>query len=416
MALSHFDLQNAKPRDKPYKVSDGQGLHVVINPNGSVLWRLKYRFLGTERLLSLGRYPQISIHDARVKRDQALKFLSEGRDPSVEKKLSRIAAETAARTTFKLVAEDLIAASKANGAAQTTIDKNTWLLLDLASPIANRAIADITPAELLDLLKRVERSGRRETARRLRGVMGSVFRHAIVTLRANSDPTAALKGALLRPIVTPRAAIVEERALGQLMNSLDVYDGWSTLKAAMLFTALTCARPGEVRHAVRSEINFDRALWRIPAERMKMRQPHDVPLSRQAMDVLREIWPVSEGDGLIFPSIRSNQRPLSENAMNSALRRMGYGPEEMTAHGFRSSGSTILNEHGFNPDVIEAMLAHQDENAIRRAYNRSTYLKERVDLMQKWADMLDAFRLLKPVGASTLSPSPTKKTRPAKKK
>jgi integrase len=276
--------------------------------------------------------------------------------------------------------------------AEITVAKNQWLLEDLARPFANRPIAEITAAEILDLLKRVEKSGRRETARRLRGVIGGVFRLAIVTLRATTDPTFALKGALLRPNVKPRAAITDEKKLGGLLRAIDEFDGWPTLRAALKFCALTFARPGEVRGARRSEINFDKAVWRIAAERTKMRRPHDIPLSRQALEVLREIWPASEFGELIFPSLISYKKALSENAFNSALRRMGFTQEEVSAHGFRSSASTILNENGFNPDVIEAALGHQAENAVRRAYNRAIYWPERISLMQKWADMLDEFR------------------------
>ena len=257
--------------------------------------------------------------------------------------------------------------------SKATLAKKRWLLEDLASPLTDRPIADITPAEVLDLLKRVEKSGRRETARRLRGVIGCVFRLAIVTLRATNDPTFALRGALLRPNVEHRAAIIDEKKLGGLMRSIDAFDGWPTLGAALKFTALTCARPGEVRGAIRSEINFEKAIWRISGDRTKMRRSHDVPLARQALAVLRDIWPLSDRGELIFPSILSYRKPLSENAMNSALRRMGYGPDEMTAHGFRSTASTILNERGFKHDVIEAVLGHQDKNAIRRTYNRATY-------------------------------------------
>ena len=392
MRLSHFDIQNAKSEPKPYKLADGGGLFLLVQPNGSKLWRLKYRHLGTERALSFGPYPAVSLAEARTKRDEAKKLIADGVDPSVRKKLARIAAETAARNTFGLVASEFLSNLEANGAAPSTMAKNKWLLEDLAAPLANRPIAEITAAEILDLLKRIEKTGRRETARRLRGVMGTVFRLAVVTLRAPSDPTYALQGALLRANTKPRAAITDERQFGGLLRAIDGYDGWPTIKAALKFSALTFARPGEVRGATRSEINFDKAIWRIAAERTKMRRPHDVPLSRQALAALVDIWPMSERCALIFPSIRSNQRPLSENAFNSALRRMGYSQNEMTAHGFRSTASTILNENGFNPDVIEAALGHQAENAIRRAYNRATYWPERVALMQKWADMLDAFR------------------------
>ena len=392
MPLNHFDIQAAKPEAKSYKLADGGGLFLLIQQNGSKLWRLKYRHLGTERALSFGPYPLVSLAEARTKRDDAKKLLLDGVDPSVRKKLNRIAAETAANNTFGLVAGEFLAKIEAEGAAASTISKNKWLLADLAAPLANRPIAEITAAEILDLLKRIEKSGRRETARRLRGVMGTVFRLAVVTLRATSDPTQAIQGALLRANTKPRAAITDEKQFGGLLRAIDEYDGWPTIKAALQFSALTFARPGEVRGATRSEINFDKAVWRVAAERTKMRRPHDVPLSRQALAVLKDIWPMSDHCELVFPSIRSNQRPLSENAFNSALRRMGYAQEEMSAHGFRSSASTILNENGFNADVIEAALGHQAENAIRRAYNRAVYWPERIALMQKWADMLDAFK------------------------
>lgn len=392
MALSFLAVTNARAQNKPYKISDGDGLHLLIQPNGHKFWRFRYRFAGTEKMLALGKFPITSLADARSRRDEARKLLEAGTDPSVQKKLDKIAAATAARNTFGLIADEYVANMVATNAAAATVSKNTWLLKDLAAPISNRPIAEITPAEILDLLKRVEKSGRRETARRLRGIISSVFRFAIVTLRANNDPTYALKGALLRPNTRPRAAIVDEQAFGALLRSIDLFDGWPTIGAALKFCALTCARPGEVRGATRAEINFDKAVWRISAERTKMRRPHDVPLSHQALGVLRDIWPMSDYGELIFPSIRSNRKPLSENAFNAAIRRLGYGPDEMTAHGFRSSGSTILNGRGFNPDVIEALLGHQNENTVRRAYNRATYWPERVALMQTWADMLDEFR------------------------
>jgi integrase len=266
------------------------------------------------------------------------------------------------------------------------------MLQDLAAPLANRPITEILAAEILILLKRIEKTGRRETARRLRGTIGSVFRHAIVTLRATNDPTVALHGALLRVNVTHRAAITDEKQLGTLMCSIDEYDGWPTIRAALQLLALTITRPGDIRGMRRSEINFEKAMWRIPAERMKMRRPHDVPLSVQAIQILRDIWSLSENGELVLSSIRSWKKPLSEGAMISALRRMGYAKEEMTPHGFRAAASTILNERGFNPDVIEAALAHQDKDDIRRAYNRATYWPERVKLMQAWADLLDEFK------------------------
>jgi integrase len=392
--LSDLAIRAAKPREKPYKLSDGGGLHVLVQPTGRKLWRLKYRFGGKEKLLSFGPYPVMRLALAREKRDEVKRLLATGVDPSVQRKLDKIAAANAAQNTFGAVAAEHLATLAANGTAETTMSKNRWMLQVLAAPLADRPIAQIAPIEVLDVLKRIEKSGRRETARKLRGAIGSVFRYAIVTLRATIDPTASLRGALLKPMVQHRAAITDERQLGALMCSIDEYDGWPTLRAALQLLALTMTRPGDVRGMRRSEINFEKAIWRIPAERMKMRRPHDVPLSRQALDILRDIWTVSDYGDLVLPSIRSIKRPLSENAMNSALRRMGYTKEEVTSHGFRSAASTILNERGFNPDVIEAALGHQDKNAIRRVYNRATYWPERVKLMQAWADMLDEFKNL----------------------
>jgi integrase len=392
MSLTFFDIKAASPKEKPFKLSDGEGLYLLVQPNGHKFWRFRYRFAGIEKMLAIGPFPAISLADARGKRDAAKKLLASGKDPSAEKRIERLAMESAARNTFGLIAAEYIENLETGGKADITVEKNRWLLLDLAKPLANRPIAEITSAELLDLLKRVEKSGRRETARRLRGVIGSVFRLAIVTLRASSDPTFALKGALIPPNVKPRSAITDEKQLGGLLRAIDEFDGWPTLRAALKFCALTFARPGEVRGAKRSEVNFEKSIWRISAERTKMRRPHDVPLSRQAVEVLREIWPASEFGELIFPSLISYKKPLSENAFNSALRRMGFTQEEMSAHGFRSSASTILNENGFNPDVIEAALGHQAENAVRRAYNRAIYWPERIAMMQKWADMLDEFR------------------------
>jgi integrase len=224
--------------------------------------------------------------------------------------------------------------------------------------------------------------------------MSRVFRYAIATLRASNDPTTALRGALLSPNVQHRAALTDESAIGGLMVAIDEFDGWPTIRAAMQLLALTVARPGDIRGMRRSEIDFAKAVWRIPAERMKMRRPHDIPLSRQALAVLKDIWSLSDRHELVLPSIRAATKPLSENAVNASLRRMGYAKDEMTAHGFRSSASTILNERGFDPDVIEATLAHQDADQVRRAYNRATYWKKRVQLMQDWADILDDLRVL----------------------
>jgi integrase len=391
--LSQLAITRAAPKERPYKLSDGQGLHLLVKPNGRKLWRMRYRFMAVEKMLALGAYPDVSLASARKRRDDAKKLLAEGQDPSEQKKLDRVAAQTVARNTFGAVASDYIAKLIAEGAAPATVSKNRWLLEDLAAPLSKRPISAITPAEVLVLLQRIEKAGRRETAHRLRGIIGSVFRLAVATLRASNDPTYALRGALLKRTVNHRAAIIDERELGALMRSIDAYDGWPTIRAALQLLALTMTRPGDVRLMRRSEVIFAKAMWRIPAERMKMRRPHDVPLSRQALAVLRETWGLFPESELVLPSIRSSKRPLSENAMNAALRRIGYESDKMCAHGFRSSASTILNERGFNADVIEAALAHEDEDEVRRVYNRSSYLDQRIALMQQWADLLDTFRL-----------------------
>ena len=392
MALSEFAARRAKPKEKAYKLFDGDGLYLLVNPSGSKLWRLKYRYGGKEKLLSFGPYPLIPIVDARLKRDEAKRKLLSGTDPSEAKRQEKLTAEVEARNTFGLIAAEYIENLEARNRSPITVEKNRWLLEDLASPLSARPIKEITAAEILDLLRKIEKSGRRVTAGRLRGVIGSVFRLAVMTLRAENDPTAVLKGALLPPVTKSRAAITDERELGLLLLAIDEYDGWPTISGALKFLTLTCVRPGEVRFAVRSEFDREKATWSIPAERMKMRQPHIVPLSRQALAILDDIWPLSEGGELVFPSVRSKRKPLSENALNQALRRMGYTKDEMTSHGCRASASSILNDRGFDPDVIEAVLAHQDGNAVRRAYNRATYWNARVKLMQEWANLLDEFR------------------------
>ena len=395
MALSQLAIINAKPKDKPYMLSDGEGLHLQIYTSGSKLWRLRFRFRGKANMMSLGAFPTVSLKEAREKRDQIKKQIAAGIDPSLRKKLDRIGAASAA--TFGSLADEYIANLEANDAADITVSKNRWLLEDLATPIRNRPVSEIVPAELLDILKKIEASGRRDTAHRLRSVMGSVFRLAVSTLRATNDPTYALRGALLKVKVRHRAAMTDERELGRFLISLDEYDGWPVLQSAFKYLILTMSRPGDVRRMKRTEVDFDKRLWRIPAERMKMRRPHDVPLSQQALTVLKIVWPLNEENELVFPSLRSHKKPLSENAFNSVLRNMGYSKDQATAHGFRSTASTILNERGFNADVIEAALAHQDDDEVRRIYNRALYLPERKKLMQEWADLMDSFKKQKVV-------------------
>lgn len=396
MSLSQFAIDRAKPKDKPYLLSDGDGLHLRIHPKGGRQWRLRFRFGGKPNMMSLGPYPAVSLLQARRKRDRAKEQLAAGVNPSLSRKLEKLANSAAAQNTFGAVADEYLANLKRNDAAEQTLNKNRWMLQDLAGPIRNRPIAEIKPVEVLDILKKIETSGRRDTAHRLRSVIGAVFRYAIATLRAENDPTYALRGALLKVKVKHRAAITDEKELGAFLIALDQYEGWPIVQSAFKFLVLTMTRPGDVRGMKRTEVNFDKCLWSIPAERMKMREPHDVPLSRQALAVLKTVWPLNEEHELVFPSLRSHKKPLSENAFNSVLRNMGYPQDKATAHGFRATASTILNSRRFDRDVIEAALAHQDQNEIRRIYNRSLYMPERTKLMQDWADLLDTFKGKKP--------------------
>jgi len=392
MPLRELEVKNAKPKDKPYKLSDGDGLHLVVHPNGSKYWQQRCRHMKKEKVISHGKYPWVGIAEARKRRDAAKMQLEEGKNPTVEKKLERIQAETKSRVTFLLVAEDYLDMLLDRELADRTMKKKHWHIQTLAKSLHKRPIHEINSAEILHLLKDIERSGRRETAKKLRGTLSAIFRLAIVTLRADSDPTEAIKGALLPPKVTSRAAITDEKLFGALLRDLDEFSGWRVIADALKFQILTMTRPGEVRGAKKQEFDLKKQTWTIPAERMKMRRDHVVPLSMQALEIADENWPAIDEVELVFPSLVSNRKWLSENAFNSIMRRMGYSKEEVTAHGFRATASTILNNRGFDGEVIESALAHQDTNAIRRTYNRATYFDQRVKLMQDWANLIDQFR------------------------
>jgi integrase len=393
MPLTNIAIKNAKPSEFAYSKSDGGGLHLRISPNGSKLWRLAYRFRGKQKLVSFGPYPSVSLLDARERREEAKRALREGKDPARIKAEKELAAIRAEKNTFRVAAEEYIA--RRRDVSDQTISVYRWYIEDvLDTPFCERPIRDISPGEISDVLLRIDASGRQETARRIRWFIGRVFQHANMTGRVTGDPTSVLKGVLPPREKQSYAAITDPEKLGGLLAAIDEFDGWPTIRWALQIGALCFVRPGEIRHAVWNEVDFEEKIWRIPAERMKMKRPHDVPLSRQALGVFAEARKVSGHVKLIFPQIRSFHRPISENAMNAALRRLGFTKEEHTAHGFRSSASTILNEHGFRHDVIERQLAHIEANEIRRAYNRAQYWPERVVMMQAWADMLERFRAL----------------------
>jgi integrase len=390
MALTDTAIRNARPREKAFKLADAAGLYLLVNPKGSKLWRWAYRYLGKQKGLALGAYPEVSLAEARAARDAARKYLAGGIDPSIKRKLDR----QNAGNTFRLIAEELLDKHEREGRAPRTLKKQRWLLEFAYSKFGDRPVAEISAPEVLLALRPVEARGNYETARRLRSTCGMVFRYAIATGRAERDPTLDLRGALTTPKVKHRAAIVDPTAIGGLLRAIDGYDGYRVVQKALQFAALVFVRPGELRHAEWAEIDFAKAEWRIPADKMKMRRPHRVPLSRQALDILRDLQSISGFSRWIFPSIRSGVRPLSENTLNAALRRLGFSQNDMTTHGFRGMAATRLSEMNRWPrDVIERQLAHEEENAVRRAYTHAVeYWPERLVMMQVWADYLDGLR------------------------
>lgn len=385
MPLSEVAVRSAKAKDKAYKLSDSGGLYLFVPTSGTRLWRFDYRFDQKRKTLAIGSYPLIGLAEARKRRDDAKRLLLDGIDPVSDRKK---ASANTDKPTFLAVAEDYLDRLKHDGSAETTLAKNTWLLKTLAADLHKMAIEEITPADVLKVLQHIEATGRLESANRARSAISAVFRLAVATLRANTDPTYPLRGAIKRPKVRSHPALTDEKKFGALMASIDEYDGWPTLKALLRITALTAVRPGEARGATWDEFDLQNARWVIPASRTKMRREHDVPLSKQAVTILQDVARISGRARLVFPSIRSLERPLSENAMNSAIRRIGYTSDEHNSHGFRSSFSTIMNARGYDPEVIERCLAHHD-GTVRAIYNRSRYWKERVELMQIWADIVD---------------------------
>ncbi len=393
MPLSDTAIRNAKPAEKTYKLSDSAGLYLQINPNGSKLWRFKYRYGGKEKKLALGAYPDVPLKEARAGRDNARAMLASGRDPSQAKRLERIARQVSAANSFEAIALEYIEKMEKEARADTTVKKTKWFLSLLKPDLGARPISEISPQELLATLRKAEQRGHRETASRLRSFASRIFRYGIATARANLDPAQMLRGALLTPQVKGHAAILDPKQVGELLRAIDGYHGQPATLFALKLSPHVFQRPGEVRSMEWAEIDLDAGLWTIPAARMKMRHPHRLPLSRQSVAILREIQTIT-GDGrYVFPSVRSAQRPMSGNTINGALRRLGYSDDEMTAHGFRSTASTLLNESGkWSPDAIERALAHKDRNDIRATYNFAEYWEQRAAMAQWWSDYLDTLR------------------------
>jgi integrase len=393
MALSDVQIRSAKPRDTSYKLSDEKGLHLLVTPAGGKLWRLKYRLNGVEKKLAIGAYPEVGLGDARTRRDQARAQLAGGSDPAAIKRNAKAAAKLSTATTFKAVASEYIAKTEREGRAAATVAKSKWLLDLMAPGIGERPIAEIEPHELLAVLKRVEARGNLETAKRMRAFASRVFRYAVATVRAKSDPAALLQGAITAPKRKHFGALTTPATVGALLRAIDGYDGQPVTTIALKLSAHVFVRPGELRQAEWTEIDFDAAVWRIGAEKMKGRQEHVVPLSTQALALLRAAQELTGAGSYVFPSLRTTRRPMSENTINAALRRLGFTGDEMTAHGFRAMASTLLNESGqWSPDAIERALAHKDNDQVRAAYHRGVHWKERVAMAQWWSDHLDTLR------------------------
>lgn len=393
MPLSDATIRNLKPREKPYKVSDFDGLFVLVKPTGSRLWQFKYRLDGKEKLLSIGPYPEISLAEARTARDRARALVAKSQDPSTAKQDQKREERERRGLTFETQAKAYFEKTQKEGRAASTLDKTQWLLDMAVADFGRKPMSEITSPMVLRCLRKVEAKGNYETAKRLRAKISAVFRYAVATGSATTDPTYALKDALIRPQPKPRAAITDANALGALMRAIDGFHGQAVTRIALQLLALLTPRPGELRNAKWEEIDFETAVWAIPAERMKMRRPHRVPLPAQALKLLGELKALTGATEYLLPSLISTKRVMSENTLNTALRRIGFGKDEMTSHGFRASFSTLANESGlWNPDAIERALAHLESNEVRRAYARGEHWDERVRMAEWWAGFLDELR------------------------
>lgn len=387
-SLSDASVRNAKPKLKPYKLVDGEGLFLLVMPNGSKYWRLKYFFAGKEKLLALGVYPDVPLIEARDRRSQARKMLASGKDPGEMKKEAKRLATAKAANTFGVIAQEWYDQRKHEWSPKTAGMVLDRLERHLLPRLSKRPIAEINPPEVLAVLRVVEKTGALEMTRRVMHICSQIFLYAIATGRAERNPVMDLRGALKTP-VTKHRAYLKESELPTYLKKLTAYQGTPLTKLALLFLLLTFVRTTELRAAQWKEIQWEKAEWRIPAERMKMGEEHIVPLSKQALALLHQVQQHFGNRPFIFPNEINPSTFMSENTMLYALYRMGYR-SRATGHGFRSTASTILNEHGFTPDVIERQLAHGERNKVRAAYNHAQYLPERRKMMQWWADYLDS--------------------------
>lgn len=393
MALTDAQIRRLKPKDRPFRKSDGGGLFLEIRPNGSKLWRMAYRHNSKQKLLAFGSYPTTSLASARAKRQEAKTLLADGVDPHAKAKAEQAQQRALNEHTFGKIADELVSKDEKDGLAPRTIEKKRWVLGLAKSDLKDRPIAEIDAAEVLSVLRKVEAKGNYETAKRMRSVIGQVFRYAIATARATNDPTTGLRGALITPKTVHMAALTDWNKFGELIRAIwGNNSGAPETRTALKLMALLYPRPGELRLAKWSEFDLDTAIWNIPKERMKMRRAHVKPLPKQAVKLLKELQLLTGAGELVFPSPWAKGKPISENTMNTALRRMGFTAEECTSHGFRASASSLLNECGkWSPDAIEAELSHVGADEIRRAYHRASYWEERVKMANWWAERIDGF-------------------------
>lgn len=389
MPLTDTAIKNAKSTEKALKLFDGGGLFLLVTPRGGKWWRLKYRFRGKEKLLSLGVYPDVSLKEARDRRHAARKQLSGGIDPGAARKAAK---GVSSAESFEAIALEWYAKYSPNWSDVHAKRILRDLERDVFPWMGSTPINEILAPELLTVLRRIEHRGAIETAHRALQVCGQVFRYGVATGKAVRDPSGDLKGAL--PPVKKKnfASITEPKAVAELLRTIDDYQGALPTRCALKLAPLVFVRPGELRRAEWQEIDLEAAEWRIPADKMKARQPHIIPLSAQAVGILRELKPLTGSCKYVFPGVRSRSRPMSENTVNAALRRLGYTKAQMTGHGFRSMASTILHEQGWESAIIELQLSHTERNKVKAAYNFAQHLIKRREMMQEWADYLDRLK------------------------
>lgn len=388
--LTDTGIKNAKADSKPFKLADGGGLYLLVMPNGSRWWRLDYRFGGKRQTISFGVYPEVSLKLARERRDTARRQIAEGIDPAFIRKQAKQSLTGEAANSFETVAREWFVKQSPTWAASNSKIVIDRLERDVFAWIGRRTINEVTAPELLSVLRRVEERGAVETAHRIRQVCGQIFRYAIATGRAQRDVASDLRGALAPVKGKHFSSITDPKGVGALMRAINAYEGYFPTRCALRLAPLVFVRPGELRHAEWSEVDLEKAEWRIPASKMKMGRTHFVPLSCQAVGIMRELQPLTGNGMYLFPSVRTRSRPMSNGTLIGAIRRLGYTTDQMTPHGFRSMASTLLNEQGWNRDWIERQLAHGEQDGVRAAYNYAEHLPERRKMMQDWADYLES--------------------------